>query len=171
MSSVVCAESPQRSDRWLRKRATIPSRNQSSSLSRVARSYRPSAEPKSKSPAVSRAPRDRNAARTRRDEQPLIHNQAPRLHEANCDSWHQSGVSEIRFPRAYLVVLQCVAVEHDLSSNGRETVAGEHQRCLHPRGPDNGKPVERPGRKAPRLKRKKLRHASRAAERFSRRST
>jgi hypothetical protein len=87
------------------------------------------------------------------------------------DSSHELRVRIIRIRGFYRVIPQCVAFRGELSSNGRETLIGAFTRCLDPRGPDNGKPVERPGRKATRLQRKKPRHASRAAERSSRRDT
>lgn len=166
-------------------------------MSRAARSYRPNAEPKSKS--KSRAPASRHDGRVptelhvaladsykrrrefvatafgtsgrsrkevcwRRDLRKSLSGMAHRR-ASNRDSSHERVVSSIKFQRSYRVAAQCVASASDGASLERE------RWCLHYRGPDNGKPVEKPGRKAPRLQRRKPRHASRAPERFSWRST
>ena len=110
------------------------------------------------------------------DEGSLTHDSTEVSHNANCssqignrDSTHANVVRRIKFLGGYHVVRQCVTPTCDFSSSPRRLTA-PHE-VPRSRGPDNGKPVERPGRKAPRLKRAKSRYASRAAERFPRRST
>lgn len=177
------------------------SRNQSSSLSHAAQFPRPHAEPKSKSraSASSSGSRDQFWSRVAQHE-PHHHrlrcraNAVDASHGAahfegsrpdgpllSCagsaqsraterDASHQQVVSGISFSVVYHLVLQGVAVTSRVSSIDRKP-AGEHRWCLRQRGPDNGKPAERPGRKATRLPRRNVRHASRAAERYPRRST
>lgn len=174
-----------------------PSRNHPSSLFRVARTHWPHAEPTSNAcPSASssglrgfpehqccikdtlserdsaqsaRGSRHRRiAARTGSDEKSLRWNHVPSHRAADRDSSHYKRVSSIKFFRAYPVELQCVAVD---DGSRLDTEAGTGHRRLDPRGHDNGKPVERPGRKATRLTRKESRHASRATERSSRRGT
>ena len=142
----------------------------SETLSRAAH-HRPHAEPKSASFAsASRSgPRVRSGARLslgfsyRGTLAHALHDPSVRVRNMPAQkrdlSHAQSGCQ-----RTYRIVPQCVAYGGNVSSNDRERVASQFTGCLT-RGPDNGKPVERPGRKATRLQRRVSRHARRAAER------
>ena len=122
-----------------------------------------------------RSPRHTNSPQSTRgahnDEGSLTPHRAEDGQKEKRDSSHEKVVSAISFLGAYHVVRQYVTPVYDLSSFERTRLTVHHPRCLLLRGPDNGKPVERPGRKAPRLKRANSRQASRAAERYLWRST
>jgi hypothetical protein len=197
---VVCAKSPRRAEPLAYKARANPSRNQPSSLSRAVHNATPKmlspATPSSSGGRWSsevrralgiphhgvfqvqvtnaRSPRDTESPESTcgsyDDEGPLLPHRAGKTQKKKRDSSHEKLVSAIKFLDAYHVVRQYVTATHELSSSDRIGLTVHHPRCLL-RGPDNGKPVERPGRKAPRLQRANSRHASRAAERYLRRST
>jgi hypothetical protein len=162
------------------KRAPNSSPQQSSSLFRYVR-HQPHASPKSISrrSALSRGSyADRctlAALESRPLEQASItrrrhHARTPHTRALKRDSAHASPVRQVNFSSTYRVIRQSVAVDIDVSSERQNTQREIAERCLRSRGPDKRKTAERPRRKAPRLKRTPMRHASRAAERFSRRS-
>lgn len=178
----MCAKSPHSCNRGCRKRAPTLSRKSPSSLSRAARSSRPKAEPMPLPPVTGFfsdgqwASRSLNASRDVRhdcagcgapnDEGSLTQTGSQKARITKCDSSHRNDVSTNQLLGCYHVAQQCVTGTGDFSSSQRRTLTAQPIiRRLSPRGPDNGTPVERPVRKAPRLTRANSRHASRAAER------